>query len=109
MKKMMMPAYYNALSTEEMTYTEGGATATQALLAFFIWPYAWYKANTEIRDYRRKNPDTWLEKGLDYFAADCEKSITNAIYNLSCAYSFVVINVGTAGLGLIPSAAIIFS
>ena len=27
MEKMMMPAYYNVLSTEEMTYTEGGATA----------------------------------------------------------------------------------
>ncbi len=29
-KKMMMPAYYNVLSTEEMTYTEGGATATMS-------------------------------------------------------------------------------
>ena len=28
MEKMMMPAYYNVLSTEEMTYTEGGANAT---------------------------------------------------------------------------------
>ena len=27
---MMMPAYYNVLSTEEMTYTEGGATATMS-------------------------------------------------------------------------------
>ena len=26
--KMMMPASYNVLSNEEMTYTEGGATAT---------------------------------------------------------------------------------
>ena len=35
MEKMMMPAYYNVLSTEEMTYTEGGANATmsEALLA----------------------------------------------------------------------------
>ncbi len=29
MEKMMMPAYYNVLSTEEMTYTEGGATMVQ--------------------------------------------------------------------------------
>ena len=109
MEKMMMPAYYNVLSTEEMTYTEGGATATQALLAAFIWPYAWYKANTEIRDYRRKNPDTWFDTGMDHFMASAEKSLTNAIYNFSCAYSFLVINLGTAGLGFIPSALIVFS
>jgi len=36
MEKMMMPAYYNVLSTEEMTYTEGGATATQAILAALL-------------------------------------------------------------------------
>ena len=36
MEKMMMPAYYNVLSTEEMTYTEGGANATmsEALLCW---------------------------------------------------------------------------
>ena len=41
MEKMMMPAYYNVLSTEEMTYTEGGATATmsEALLCWLILPY----------------------------------------------------------------------
>ena len=109
MEKMMMPAYYNVLSQEEMTYTEGGATTTQALLAAFIWPYGWYKANTEIRDYRRKNPETWLDKGLDHFMADSEKSLTNAIYNFACAYSFVVVTAATAGISLIPSALIIFS
>lgn len=38
MEKMMMPAYYNVLSTEEMTYTEGGANATmsEALLCWLI-------------------------------------------------------------------------
>ena len=30
--KIMMPASYNVLSCEEMTYTEGGATFTEALL-----------------------------------------------------------------------------
>ena len=105
---MMMPASYNVLSYDEMTYTEGGATTTQALLAAFIGPYAWYKANTEIRDYRKKNPDNWLDTGLDYMMADAEKSLTNAIYNFSCAWSFLYINIATAGLGLIPSAIIIF-
>ena len=48
-KTMMLPAMYNVLSQEEMTYTEGGATMTQALLAALIPPYGWYKASTEIR------------------------------------------------------------
>ena len=61
MEKMMMPAYYNVLSTEEMTYTEGGATATmsEALLCWLIPPYGWFKGVTAVRDYRRKNPLGW--------------------------------------------------
>ena len=35
-KTMMLPAMYNVLSQEEMTYTEGGATMTQALLAALL-------------------------------------------------------------------------
>ena len=50
-KTMMLPAMYNVLSQEEMTYTEGGATMTQALLAALLPPYGWYKASTEIRDW----------------------------------------------------------
>ena len=106
---MMYPASYNVLSYEEMTYTEGGATTTQALLAFFVGPYAWYKACTAIRDYRRQNKDTWLDTGLDAFAADTEKSFTNAVYNISCAWSFVAMNVVTYGIALIPTALIVFS
>ena len=55
-KTMMLPAMYNVLSQDEMTYTEGGATATQAILAALLPPYGWYKASTEIRDYRKKEP-----------------------------------------------------
>ena len=38
--KIMMPASYNVLSCEEMTYTEGGATFTEALLNW-IPPIGW--------------------------------------------------------------------
>ena len=41
--KIMMPAFYNVLSCEEMTYTEGGATFTEALLNW-IPPIGWYMA-----------------------------------------------------------------
>lgn len=107
-KTMMLPAMYNVLSQEEMTYTEGGATMTQALLVALLPPYGWYKASTEIRDYRKKNPNTWLDTGLDAFVAGCEKSVTNAIYGIGCAYNFVAINIATSGIGLIPAAYIIF-
>ena len=50
MEKMMMPAYYNVLSTEEMTYTEGGATATmsEALLCWLIPPYGFDNPSSKI-------------------------------------------------------------
>ena len=107
MEKMMMPAYYNVLSTEEMTYTEGGATATmsEALLCWLIPPYGWFKGVTAMRDYRRKNPTTWTEKGLDALAADMEKSTANALRVIACtAY---VIGVSATGVGLIINAAIV--
>ena len=40
--KMMMPANYCVMSEEEMTYTEGGATAVQAFCAWFVPFYGWY-------------------------------------------------------------------
>ena len=92
-KTMMLPAMYNVLSMDAMTYTEGGATATQAILAALLPPYGWYKASTEIRDYRKKNPNTWLDTGLD---------------GIGCAYNFVAMNIATSGIGLIPAAYIIF-
>ena len=81
MEKMMMPAYYNVLSTEEMTYTEGGANATmtEALLCWLIPPYGWFRGVTAVRDYRRKNPNTWTETGLDALTADMQKSSSNFI------------------------------
>ena len=85
MEKMMMPAYYNVLSTEEMTYTEGGANATmsEALLCWLIPPYGWFKGLTAVRNYRRKNPNTWTETGLDALTADMEKSTANAIRDIA--------------------------
>ena len=53
MEKMMMPAYYNVLSTEEMTYTEGGATATmsEALLCWLIPSHGFSSATPLITDF----------------------------------------------------------
>lgn len=107
MEKMMMPAYYNVLSTEEMTYTEGGATATQALCAWFLPFYGWFKGSVAIRDYRRKNPNTWMETGLDALSKDMEKSTTNLLYDVACTLS--VLGVCSSGVGIIPTALIALS
>ena len=107
MEKMMMPAYYNVLSTEEMTYTEGGANATmsEALLCWLIPPYGWFRGVTAVRDYRRKNPNTWLETGLDALATYMENSSANTIRDLACtAY---MISSTASGVGLIINAAVI--
>ena len=107
MEKMMMPAYYNVLSTEEMTYTEGGATATQALCAWFLPFYGWFKGSVAIRDYRRKNPDTWMETGMDALSKDMEESTTNLLYDVACTIS--VLGVCSSGIGIIPTALIALS
>lgn len=65
---MMLPASYCVMNEEEMTYTTGGASAIQAIAAWVFPPYAWLAGVTAIRDYRKKNPDTWTQDGLDYFA-----------------------------------------
>ena len=107
MEKMMTPAYYNVLSTEEMTYTEGGATATQALCAWFLPFYGWFKGSIAIRDYRRKNPNTWMETGMDALSKDMEKSTTNLLYDVACTIS--VLGVCSSGIGIIPTALIALS
>ena len=52
--KIMMPASYNALSCEEMTYTEGVVGVVEAAMAWFPL-YGWYKAVSAIHDYRKAN------------------------------------------------------
>ena len=105
MEKMMMPAYYNVLSTEEMTYTEGGATMVQAACAWFLPFYGWFKGITAVRDYRKKNPDNWTETGLDALSKDMEKSTANAIRDIACT-AYMISSTAT-GVGLIINAAVI--
>lgn len=104
---MRLPANYNVMSAEEMTYTEGGATALQAICAWVLPFYGWYKGITAVRDYRRANPDTWLETGLDALSKDMDKSLNNLLYDVACAIS--VVGSCMSGIWLIPNALIVFS
>ena len=60
---------------------------------------------TAIRDYRKKNPNTWTQDGLDYFANDMGKSVSNFLYDLACASW--VLGTSATGIGLVINAAII--
>ena len=102
---MMMPASYNVLSYDEMTYTEGGATAVEAVCAWLVPFYGWFKGSVAIRNYRKENPKTWLDTGLDALSRDMEKSTTNLLYDIGCALDFI--SVCATGIGLVPTAAIV--
>lgn len=103
----MMPAAYAVLDSNEMTYTDGGATMIQALCSAVIPPYAWYKGVMAVRDYRRAHPSDWLETGLDALTSDMEKSLPNMVYDI--ANTAYVLGVCGTGVGLIINALIILS
>ncbi|OUN72416.1 hypothetical protein B5G12_09115 [Faecalibacterium sp. An58] len=102
-----MPANYNVMSGEEMTYTTGGATAVEAFCAWFVPFYGWFKGITAVRDYRKQNPDTWLNTGLDALSAHMETSTVNMLYDVACAIS--VVGSCLSVIWLIPNALIVFS
>lgn len=100
-----MPVAYAVLDTEEMTYTEGGATMTQAICSWVIPFYGWYKGVMAARSYRRAHPDDWMETGLDALTADMEKSTANLLYDVANTIS--VIGICGTGVGLLVNALII--
>ena len=64
-KKLMMPANYNVMTEEEMTYTEGGGIGSTVLYlaeaGFGIWGiYNYYKGMVATRNYvaAHKGQDT---------------------------------------------------
>ena len=102
--KIMMPASYNVLSCEEMTYTEGGATFTEALLNW-IPPIGWYMGVTAMRNYRKSHPNDWLDTGLDALSRDMDSSAQNMLRDLG---RIVWVTATSAtGVGFLVNAAIV--
>ena len=102
---MMLPASYCVMNEEEMTYTTGGATMVQALCAWVVPFYGWYKGITAVRDYRKKNPDNWTETGLDALSRDMDSSAQNMLRDLG---RIVWVTATSAtGVGLLINAAIV--
>ena len=90
---------------ENNIYVVFPITYSQAIAAWVFPPYAWLAGVTAIRDYRKKNPNTWTQDGLDYFANDMGKSVSNFLYDLACASW--VLGTSATGIGLVINAAII--
>ena len=120
--KIMMPASYNVLSCEEMTYTEGGATFTEALLNW-IPPIGWYMGVTAMRNYRKSHPNDWLgtcrearKKDHDNWVsnvwsdikADCKGNVTNTFYHAGMIFWNAASTISSFGLSAVMSLGIIY-
>ena len=100
------PAAYNVLSSEEMTYTEGGVGVVEAVMAWFPI-YGWFKGVSAVRDYRKANINAnWVENGMNALIADAQKSTLNAVYDVGCSFWFAGSCLSL--VGLVPNALIIF-
>lgn len=94
-KKMMMPANYNVMTEEEMTYTEGGAgtdvvwgvaravswVAGVAVGGLYLYNY--YQGMVAARDYvsahKGENATQLIDGGLTTYVNYMQKDITSAV------------------------------
>ena len=112
-KKMMMPANYNVMTEEEMTYTEGGYAEglgpVVGLVVFGaelavggLYLYNYYKGMVDTRNYvaAHKGQDTaaLLEGGMNTYVNYLQKDLVSAFKGI-CA--------GSAAVGLWPITALV--
>ena len=95
--KIMMPASYNVLSCEEMTYTEGGATVGQAVIGI----------NT-CREARKKDHDNWVSNVWSDIKADCKGNVTNTFYHAGMIFWNAASTISSFGLSAVMSLGIIY-
>ena len=80
MKTMMMPASYNVMNEEEMTYTTGGATWTQAILNIVMPYYGIYHMTSDAIAEKDSNPDGWLGRLIDKHVAAAKQDTPSLVY-----------------------------
>ena len=103
--KIMMPASYNVLSCEEMTYTEGGATVGQAL-AGWVWPRP--SSKNPCREARKKDHDNWASNVWSDIKADCKGNVTNTFYHAGMIFWNAASTISSFGLSAVMSLGIIY-
>ena len=104
--KMKMPANYNVMNEEEMTYTQGGsaigAVSALASTAFSIWGlYNYYKGMVATRAYvkahKKQDAAQLIEGGLNTYVNYMQKDLLSAFKGI-CA--------GGAAVSLFPITAL---
>ena len=104
--KMKMPANYNVMNEEEMTYTQGGsvvgAVSALAGTAFSIWGlYNYYKGMVATRAYvkahKKQDAAQLIEGGLNTYVNYMQKDLLSAFKGI-CA--------GGAAVSLFPITAL---
>ena len=104
--KMKMPANYNVMNEEEMTYTQGGsvvgAVSALAGTAFSIWNlYNYYKGMVATRAYvkahKKQDAAQLIEGGLNTYVNYMQKDLLSAFKGI-CA--------GGAAVSLFPITAL---
>ena len=106
--KIMMPACYNVMTEEEMTYTQGGATTLEAVCAWIVPGYGYFRMISDARAECKANENGWLDRLLEKKVADSQGSIINAAYNIGCAVWTVVPMVASMGVGALLAAVDIY-
>lgn len=105
-KKLMMPANYNVMTEEEMTYTEGGGIGRTVLYlaeaGFGIWGiYNYYKGMVATRAYvkthKKQDAAQLIEGGLNTYVNYMQKDLLSAFKGI-CA--------GGAAVSLFPITAL---
>ena len=96
--KMMMPAAYNVMTAEEMTYTEGGATVGEAVAAW-LWPgYATVIGINVCREARKQDSSNWVSNVWENIKADCTDNVTNTFYHAGMIFWNAAETISTFGI-----------
>ena len=95
-KKIMMPANYNVMSEEEMTYTQGGnavdaafsavvSLSSLAVSVLYIYNYAkGMKATREyIKAHKGEDTSTLVDGGIEVYSNYVQSSPVNAIKDIA--------------------------
>lgn len=107
-KKMMMPANYNVMNEEEMTYTQGGAAADGAAIVAGVastvswvagialgglYLFNYYKGMVAARDYvsahKGEDASKLIDGGLTTYVNYMQKDLPSAIKGIAAGIASV--------------------
>lgn len=98
-KKLMMPANYNVLSQDEMTYTEGGADAVDAIsgavslaiAGLSIYNYIWglSQGRQWMKAHKNQSASDTIDNAMNDFHNYVQSSLFNAVRGIYTAVQYI--------------------